>query len=151
MALQTWTLFVVSSVTFLLFFTGFIIPLFSGAPLTHVALLLHLALGGLLAAALVFLGFLLGGDYLPPYRQPAEGDLHAWLRLGIRFCFWVMLLLALPLLSTVTLSMNPWIRTGLMPTLLLAHQVTAFLFSLALVGFVTLFFLSKTRNEETES
>lgn len=110
--------------------TGFY-PLINHESLSGYLLILHTTVSGMMALVLAMLAFMFGSTNNT--RQALMCGTH-WLVVKIvRFFFWVIMIVALPLILSILLSMFPLFSPEEQRFLLWLHQWSAIVFAICVV------------------
>jgi cytochrome b subunit of formate dehydrogenase len=136
--------------------TGFLPVIISGSPISGLPLILHVTLAPLFAMSLAVLTVFRayhhrfnrsdGQRLLQWIRREKSNELQANPNVWQKICFWLIVLLSVPVLISVILSMYPLFGTAGQEFLLHLHGYTALLMLIAVVGHTYLMFLTTQRS-----
>ncbi|MDA1045034.1 MAG: hypothetical protein O3C57_07405 [Verrucomicrobia bacterium] len=112
--------------------TGFA-PVLRGHVLTGYALLLHVALGGLLAVTFTLMLILTGLDHGPGNAHSASP-----VSAPCKLCYWLIVASTLVLILSVLAAMVPLLGTHAQHLAISIHRYAALLFILAAMGYALL-------------
>lgn len=141
--------------------TGFVPLLLGREALSRYFLLVHAAGAPVFAVCLSMLAFLSAHDYRFTesdrrrlrrfFPLKAAGNFVDFERpsFGQKICFWLTMLLALPVVLSVTFRMFPVFGTDAQKVLVGIHRYSALFFSLAAIGHTYLNILSQAKGART--